>query len=57
MNDMYSQYILRNPTFDGRVSIGGHSLGSLISFDLLCNQKPPSPKKHNVSFILNLKYC
>lgn len=51
MNDMYSQYILRNPTFDGHVSIGGHSLGSLISFDLLCNQKPPSPKKHNVSFL------
>lgn len=52
MNRMYSQYLLRNPNFNGHVSIGGHSLGSLISFDLLCNQKPPSPTKQTVSFLV-----
>ncbi|VVC36241.1 Hypothetical protein CINCED_3A009347 [Cinara cedri] len=45
MNHMYTQYLLRNPNFNGHVSIGGHSLGSLISFDLLCNQQPPSSTK------------
>jgi len=49
MNRMYGQYLLRNPNFNGHVSIGGHSLGSLISFDLLCNQQPPSPTKQTVS--------
>lgn len=52
MNRMYSQYLLRNPDFDGHVSIGGHSLGSLISFDLLCNQTPPSSTKQTVSNII-----
>ena len=28
----------RNPNFTGKVSILGHSLGSLVIFDLLCNQ-------------------
>lgn len=52
MNQMYSKYLLRNPNFNGHVSIGGHSLGSLISFDLLCNQQPHSPKKSIVSYFL-----
>jgi hypothetical protein len=33
-------FLKRNPTFNGRVSLAGHSLGSLILFDLLCNQNP-----------------
>jgi hypothetical protein len=28
----------RNPTFDGKISLVGHSLGSAILFDLLCGQ-------------------
>lgn len=52
MNRMYDQYILRNPDFNGHVSIGGHSLGSLISFDLLCNQQLPSPTKQTVSYVI-----
>lgn len=52
MNYMYTQYLLRNPDFNGHVSIGGHSLGSLITFDLLCNQEPPSPEKQPVSFAI-----
>lgn len=51
MNRMYGLYLLRNPNFNGHVSIGGHSLGSLISFDLLCNQQPHKSTIHSVSFL------
>lgn len=40
MNRLHALFKERNPTFDGEVYIGGHSLGSLILFDLLCHQKP-----------------
>lgn len=35
----------RNPTFNGSVSLCGHSLGSAILFDILCQQPstPPTP--------------
>lgn len=39
MNRIYSTFRERNPHFNGQVSVGGHSLGSLILFDLLCHQK------------------
>lgn len=58
MNRMYSLYLLRNPNFNGHVSIGGHSLGSLISFDLLCNQQPYDSAVHSVScFNVLMIYC
>ncbi|CAH0388447.1 unnamed protein product [Bemisia tabaci] len=38
LNRLYSLYCSRNPHFRGGVSVGGHSLGSLILFDMLCNQ-------------------
>ncbi|XP_018399338.1 PREDICTED: phospholipase DDHD2 isoform X2 [Cyphomyrmex costatus] len=38
MNRLYSLFKERNPVFDGEVFLGGHSLGSLIMFDLLCHQ-------------------
>ncbi|KAJ3014793.1 UNVERIFIED_CONTAM: hypothetical protein HDU68_000127 [Siphonaria sp. JEL0065] len=38
MNRIYDSYIQRNPHFNGRVSLYGHSLGSLLAFDILCNQ-------------------
>lgn len=43
LNRLYSLFKRRNPDFSGNVYVGGHSLGSLIMFDLLCNQKPKSP--------------
>lgn len=43
LNQTYAKFCSRNPTFKGNVSLAGHSLGSLIIFDLLQNQKPPSP--------------
>lgn len=39
----------RNPAFHGDVSLAGHSLGSLILFDLLQNQKPSNaPERDEV---------
>ena len=38
LNRVYSLYKKKNPNFSGKVSIYGHSLGSLLSFDLLSHQ-------------------
>jgi len=40
LNRLFNLFRERNPTFEGGVSLGGHSLGSLILFDLLYHQKP-----------------
>ncbi|KAB5543726.1 hypothetical protein PHYPO_G00082900 [Pangasianodon hypophthalmus] len=39
INHLYSIFLQRNSQFTGAVSVAGHSLGSLILFDLLTNQK------------------
>jgi hypothetical protein len=38
-NRIYKLFLDRNPYFDGKISLIGHSLGSAILFDLLCRQK------------------
>lgn len=38
LNRLYEIFLQRNPDFVGEVSLGGHSLGSLILFDLLAHQ-------------------
>ncbi|KAM4590856.1 SEC23-interacting protein [Odontesthes bonariensis] len=43
MNRLYALFMERNPDYRGAVSVAGHSLGSLILFDLLSNQKTVSP--------------
>ncbi|CAH2323276.1 SEC23-interacting [Pelobates cultripes] len=48
LNRLYELFMSRNPGFKGGVSVAGHSLGSLILFDLLSNQTdlrstPPMP--------------
>ncbi|XP_061083794.1 SEC23-interacting protein isoform X1 [Conger conger] len=43
MNRLYTLFQQRNPQFRGGISVAGHSLGSLILFDLLSNQKTGSP--------------
>ncbi|XP_011483079.1 SEC23-interacting protein isoform X1 [Oryzias latipes] len=43
MNRLYALFLKRNPDYRGGVSVAGHSLGSLILFDLLSNQKTVSP--------------
>lgn len=40
INQKYQLYCERNPRFGGAVSLAGHSLGSVIVFDLLQNQQP-----------------
>ncbi|NXO67242.1 DDHD2 Phospholipase, partial [Phainopepla nitens] len=47
MNRLHQLFLQRNPEFKGGVSIAGHSLGSLILFDLLTNQKAdPEEDEH-----------
>ncbi|KAL5263221.1 hypothetical protein ACHWQZ_G008562 [Mnemiopsis leidyi] len=38
MNRLYKKFLSRNPHFAGKVSIVGHSLGSVIAFDILSQQ-------------------
>lgn len=47
LNRIYRLFKTRNPKFNGKVSIYGHSLGSLLAFDILCNQHP----KHQVPIV------
>lgn len=44
LNKIYELFKQRNPDFNGGVSLGGHSLGSLILFDLLGHQHPEPEK-------------
>src|SRR4051812_5200637 len=49
VNRVYNLFIDRNPSFlenNGKVSFCGHSLGSILAFDVLCHQ-PPLPKISN----------
>ncbi|CAG8825838.1 19211_t:CDS:10, partial [Gigaspora margarita] len=48
-NRIYNLFIQRNPKFlevGGKVSLIGHSLGSVLAFDVLCHQ-PPIPSSIN----------
>ncbi|ONK73155.1 uncharacterized protein A4U43_C04F27840 [Asparagus officinalis] len=38
LNRLYTKFLKRNPGYDGKVSIYGHSLGSVLSYDILCHQ-------------------
>ncbi|KAF2260793.1 DDHD-domain-containing protein [Lojkania enalia] len=46
-NRIYRQFKERNPLFNGKVSLVGHSLGSAIMFDILCQQKLNKPGSHS----------
>lgn len=39
LNKLYEMFLKRNSGFSGKVFVAGHSLGSLILFDILANQK------------------
>ncbi|KAG9129035.1 hypothetical protein Leryth_016859 [Lithospermum erythrorhizon] len=39
LNRLYLKFLKRNPGYDGKVSIWGHSLGSVLSYDILCHQE------------------
>ncbi|XP_037927764.1 phospholipase DDHD2-like [Teleopsis dalmanni] len=49
LNDSYEKYCSRQPDFRGSVSVAGHSLGSVILFDILANQKPEEKRKAHQS--------
>ena len=42
-NRVYDTFKQRNPNFSGKVSLIGHSLGSAVLFDILCQQKDHRP--------------
>ncbi|KAL9104688.1 MAG: hypothetical protein Q9163_000366 [Psora crenata] len=42
-NRVYDIFMERNPNFSGKISLIGHSLGSAILFDILCQQREHSP--------------
>lgn len=60
MNRIYNLFLERNPTFNGRVSLVGHSLGSAICFDILCRQpldrRISVPKEFNLDARLALDF-
>ncbi|KAJ0024171.1 hypothetical protein Pint_07041 [Pistacia integerrima] len=39
LNWLYLKFLKRNPGYDGKVSIYGHSLGSVLSYDILSHQE------------------
>ncbi|CAI9620860.1 unnamed protein product [Staurois parvus] len=57
MNRLYELFMSRNPDFKGGVSVAGHSLGSLILFDILSNQQDltgsfPDPRESSESEVV-----
>ncbi|KAI4388900.1 hypothetical protein MLD38_001188 [Melastoma candidum] len=39
LNMLYLKFLKRNPGYEGKVSLYGHSLGSVLSYDILCHQE------------------
>ncbi|KAL5550907.1 hypothetical protein UlMin_001083 [Ulmus minor] len=39
LNRLYLKFLKRNPGYNGKVSIYGHSLGSVLTYDILCHQE------------------
>lgn len=51
-NRVYNLFVSKNPTFSGKISVYGHSLGSVLVHDILCHkvptQAPVKLEKHEV---------
>ncbi len=56
MNTLYDKYLERHPNFKGKVSICGHSLGSVIGMDLLCLQPDTVPTGDQFDPEIHLKF-
>lgn len=52
-NRIYNLFRERNPEFSGKVSLVGHSLGSAILFDILCQQKETKNRSASASHYKN----
>lgn len=48
MNRCYAKFLERNPNFNGNISVSGHSLGSVILFDLLQHQSAEMENSENL---------
>ena len=46
-NRIYRLWKRRNPNFKGKVSLVGHSLGSAVMFDILCNQRVDAQRRNS----------
>lgn len=60
LNHVYKLYKERNPNFNGKVHIMGHSLGSAISFDILSSQDDNNSEldlKKNLAFEVEDLFC
>uniref|UniRef100_A0A8C9WHV1 DDHD domain containing 2 n=1 Tax=Scleropages formosus TaxID=113540 RepID=A0A8C9WHV1_SCLFO len=55
VNQLYRLFRQRHPQFTGGVSVAGHSLGSLILFDLLTNQRTSLVEKDAIRVSISLK--
>ncbi|CAG0889001.1 unnamed protein product [Cyprideis torosa] len=55
MNRCYSLFLERHPDFTGSIAIAGHSLGSLISFDILNHQTPSEVSVREAVFLSCLR--
>ncbi|KMZ59604.1 Membrane-associated phosphatidylinositol transfer protein 1 [Zostera marina] len=49
LNKLYQKFLKRNPGYDGKISIYGHSLGSVLSYDILCHQENLTAPFHMIS--------
>ncbi|KAM9936339.1 hypothetical protein OXX80_004107 [Metschnikowia pulcherrima] len=56
LNSVYRAYIERNPDFNGKVHLFGHSLGSAILFDLLSQQKE-GENNYKLDFEVENLFC
>ncbi|KAK1413932.1 hypothetical protein QVD17_29669 [Tagetes erecta] len=57
LNKLYLKFLKRNPGYDGKVSLYGHSLGSVLSYDILCHQETlTSPFPMEWIYKDNIKY-
>ncbi|KAL6976966.1 hypothetical protein U1Q18_025753 [Sarracenia purpurea var. burkii] len=39
LNRLYLKFLKRNPGYDGKVSLYGHSLGRVLLYDIICHQE------------------
>lgn len=56
LNRIYRLFMERNPNFNGKISLIGHSLGSAIMFDILCKQDQPPKLRRKDDKPLKLEF-